>query len=430
MELREETAGREPSKSQTCPECGTLMLVETGYRAWCDACEWNLEPKQQFPSARREQRAQRRAERRGQRLYDEMAKAAAAQDRRHEAARLASYGMAVLVHLIAPALIGFTAWLWVSYGLHAWTVIVTLALVGLAWMSRPRFGRTPDGVVVLERTAAPALFSVVDDISSRLGTRQVSLIGVDARLNAATTSVGVRQRRLIVIGLPLWDVLSAEERVGLLSHEVAHDRGGDLLHHTLVQSSLRTLSSWYGLLRPPRATPRPQSGAGIAGLTDVSEALARRLLSLLAYLVLVVLRLQAKLARRAGPRAEYHADEAAARMASSGAVVTMLDKLFLADRCRAFVRTAVMDRDLEMWSTVRCKLNAVPARERERLRRVARRNHHTVDARHPPTIRRIELLSTRPVPRPQVRMSLAVESAIEEELAQVRHQLAQFLMKR
>jgi Zn-dependent protease with chaperone function len=254
--------------------------------------------------------------------------------------------------------------------------------------------------VLLQRTEATALYSIVDDISVRLGTHPVSLIGVDVRFNAATASVGARQRRLIVIGLPLWDVLNSEERVALLAHEVAHDLGGDLFHGTLVQSSLRTLTAWYRVLRPTRH--RLQSNGGLAGLTDFSETIVRGILHILAYAVRSVSRLQTKLARRAGPRAEYRADEAAARMASTDAVAALLDKLLLAQMSRAFVATSIRGRDAEMWSTVRSKLIAVPARERERLRRVARLKHQAVDASHPPTSQRIDLLSTRLIAAPEV----------------------------
>ena len=154
------------------------------------------------------------------------------------------------------------------------------------------------------------------------------------------------------------------------------------------------------MLRPTRH--RLQSNGGLAGLTDFSETIVRGILHILAYAVRSVSRLQTKLARRAGPRAEYRADEAAARMASTDAVAALLDKLLLAQMSRAFVATSIRGRDAEMWSTVRSKLIAVPARERERLRRVARLKHQAVDASHPPTSQRIDLLSTRLIAAPEV----------------------------
>jgi Zn-dependent protease with chaperone function len=337
--------------SAVCPRCGEAIPADFNPR-WCQACNWNVVSVAPVARSRRQQRVQRRANRRGERLYQEMEKEAAEGTRRHNFARLASYALAVLVHLPLPILIALGAWLWVAYGYHPLTIVATVILLLLAYTFRPRFPRFPRGVQVVPRADAPTLYSVVDDISQLLGTRPVAWLGIDARFAASSSSVGVRRHRLIVFGLPLWDLLTPQERIAVISHEIGHDLGGDLAHSAVVSSSLRTLATWQDFLRPvPRTTQKHPY--------EIPAPLQ--------YLVGRVYRLQLKLQRRANPRAEYRADEAAASVGSTAAITGSLDKVLLDEKARPFIRVAVAGHDINVWSTVQAKLGSVPASEHERL---------------------------------------------------------------
>jgi Zn-dependent protease with chaperone function len=402
--------GNAVAASTVCPQCGEAIAADLK-PLWCDACNWNVVPVAPIARSRRQERAQRRADRRGERLYQEMAKEATEGTRRHNLARLASDGLAVAVHLPLLILIAFGAWLWVAYD-HPLAIIPTVIILLLAYTFRPRFPRVPKGVLVIPRADAPTLYSVVDDLSRLLGTRPVAWFAIDACFTAAITSVGIRRHRLIVFGLPLWDVLTPQERIAVISHEIGHDLGGDLVHSAVVSSSLRTLAAWHEILRPvPRAR----------------QKYAYEMPALFQYLVGRLFRLQVALHRRANPRAEYRADEAAASVASTAAITAFLDKHFLVDKACAFISVGVASRDLDIWSSLQSKLAVVPTSEHERLRRAARLKHHAVDARHPPTALRIDLLRARPDVAAMFQMSDAIASATEEELAVPRKRLAQML---
>ncbi|MFF5494967.1 M48 family metallopeptidase [Streptomyces aquilus] len=66
----------------------------------------------------------------------------------------------------------------------------------------------------MSRSAAPELYAPVDEVAAALGTRSVDVIALDARTNASVTHLGVR-RRVLTLGLPLWEVLSPQERIAL-----------------------------------------------------------------------------------------------------------------------------------------------------------------------------------------------------------------------
>jgi Zn-dependent protease with chaperone function len=230
-----------------------------------------------------------------------------------------------------------------------------------------------------------------------------------------------------VIGLPIWDVLSGQEPVATFAHEVAHDRGGDLLHRVLIGSSLQSLDSLYLSLRRTPSSDRPWMTVDMQGLTRSSEAMAARLLHGFAFIPRWLFFLQLKLARSASPLAEYRADQATARVASGTAATAALDKLSLAETCQSLVSRAIRTRDPEIWATLRMQLSGVPERELERLRRVARRRGETADEYHPPTCIRIRMLGAQTTRTAKLGLDSAAESAIDNELIPARRWLSETL---
>jgi hypothetical protein len=235
---------------------------------------------------------------------------------------------------------------------------------------------------------------------------------VDLSFNASTWAVGIRRERLVTLGLPLWSILTAQERVALLAHELAHDTNGDLAHGTLINSALTQIRNWHGVIHPGR---RPIVTNDLIALP---EALARHLLTGLAAAVHALYRLELSLARRSSPRAEYLADQEADRVASTGATLSLMDKLLLTDSCQFSVARALRRGDRDVWGTVRRDMDGIPARERERLRRIAARQGHRVDETHPPTALRVKALAAGPPSEmPLVEVDASRAAAIDSELA-------------
>ncbi|MER7191333.1 M48 family metallopeptidase [Streptomyces flaveolus] len=131
-----------------------------------------------------------------------------------------------------------------------------------------RAGRLPDDGPVLLRADAPELFALVDEVAGAVGTRSVDAVAVDGSVNAAVTTYGVRGRRLLVLGMPLWEVLTPEERIALLGHELAHDANGDTRNGLVVGAAVRTLSVWHHILQP---LPHP---TGLEVIADGAERFA------------------------------------------------------------------------------------------------------------------------------------------------------------
>src|SRR5439155_14245506 len=79
---------------------------------------------------------------------------------------------------------------------------------------------------------------------------------------------------------------------------------------------------------------------------------------------------------------------------------------------------------LDLFAQARRAIGEIPERERDRRRRVARRQDARLDATHPPTAARIALLEHHPVSEPAVGLDEGRSTRTDRELDHVRPALA------
>ncbi|WP_433246117.1 M48 family metalloprotease [Actinomadura nitritigenes] len=394
-----------------CPDCADPLTPVAGFPAWCAACGWGVieapaspTPRPGLLRARLDQRSARMVES----LYEEVAGSSAHRPG-WDAARVASYGVALCVHALAVALAATAVCLIVLIP-NIVTVVLAIVAALIAWAIRPRFGslrKTPD---VRRRADAPALFGLLDRVASDLGARPIDAVVPSEAYNAGYAALGLRRRRVLVLGLPLWEAMPPEQKVALLGHELAHGVNGDARHGVIVGTSLSTLGRLHGLLRPGPRDHRQNY------FIDLAVRTIQRVAS---GLVAAVFVLQRALTLRAGQRAEYLADDLAARIASPAATADMLGTLLVAEDTHATTVQQHMlnDRKTDYWDAYRDALAAVPESERERRRRTAAHRALRVDESHPPTHLRIAVLRGRPAAEPAVVMEPGEEERIRAELA-------------
>ncbi|MGW1322637.1 M48 family metallopeptidase [Streptomyces antibioticus] len=414
--------------TQPCPECGAEIRGDSRFTVWCAACDWNVDPGEPQPGGGPLERVERAlARRHGEQLLAEMLSGREPQPRRDANAVLAT-ALALAVHGVTLALVVGGIWgVMADWGGSAWIGFVLLVLgLGLA----PRPDPLPTDTPVLFRTDAPELFALVDEVAAAVGTRSVHAIAVDGSINAAVTTYGVRGRRLLVLGIPLWEVLSPEERIALLGHELAHYANGDIRNGLVVGSAVRSLALCHHALQPI------EHPSAIETVVNVIYVVPRLLIRGLLVLLL-------RLTSRAGTRAEYLADRLAARTASTQAAVGLMDRLLIAGPIAVLLRSEVNRATLggpraareaasradELWDRLAAYAASVPEHEYERQRRAGARRGHQVDATHPPThLRRTCLLTGTPLvaaltPDPDRTVRMA------EELAPSRTKVAQTLLR-
>ncbi|WP_413758718.1 M48 family metallopeptidase [Streptomyces sp. MMBL 11-3] len=415
--------------TQPCPQCGAEVRADGRFTAWCAGCDWNVDPER--PAAqepgRLERRRRRLAQRHGERLAAEVAAGGTLRPRR-DAEGVAAHLIALAVHGVTVALAAGAVWFLVTgWGGAGMVLGVVLAL--LAWTLRPRFSELPDDRPLLGRADAPALFALVDEVAAVVGTRGVDTIAVGAELNASVTTYGIRGRRLLTIGLPLWEILTPQERIAVLGHELGHYSNGDTRHGLIIGNALRSLATWRYFVAP---TPNPTAVEAVVNLVLlVPRALLQGLLMLLDRLTL-----------RATQRAEYLADSAAARAGSTEAAASVMNRFLVLDSAETMLRREANARQVSrrgttagqepwqgLWERLGAHMASVPESEYERQRRAAALRGHSVDTTHPPTHLRHRCLLTGPPLPAAVTTDASTESRITTELAEPRRTMAKHILK-
>ncbi|GGX38918.1 M48 family metallopeptidase [Streptomyces fructofermentans] len=414
-------------KVRPCPQCGAEIRTDSRFTTWCAACDWNVDPEKPEGTPGRVERWQRSlAARHGERLLAEVAAGGSLRPRR-DTASVAAQGLALAVHGVTVALAAGALWFLVTGWGGAGTVAAVFLGV-LAWTLRPRFPGLPDDGPVLRRADAPELFALVDEVAAVVGTRGVDVIAVDDEVNASVTTYDLRGRRLLTLGLPLWEILTPQQRIALLGHELGHYSNGDTRHGLLVGNALHSLTTWRYYVAPP-ADP------------TLVEWAVNLLLLVPRLLIEGTSALLDRLTLRATQRAEYLADAMAARAGSTGAAAAVMDCFLVSDSATVMLRREANARQVVrpgsagrasgdgLWERLRAHMESIPPGEYERQRRAGAARGHSVDSTHPPThLRRRCLLTGAPLPAAVV-ADAGRAARVDAELAGARDVLARRIVR-
>ncbi|MEU1607118.1 M48 family metalloprotease [Micromonospora matsumotoense] len=399
-----------------CPHCGAATVSIRAAMPWCADCEWNLDgfdPGRRTPEfgwAWVDRRTHRIAARLNRRQY------AILVDRPLESAGPGLAGMvtataALLLVVGVLALAGLGCWLLFAYPFPNVAVVLGVALVGLAVVLRPRFGRLDADLEVLDPRRAPELHALVAEVAAAVGAPVPQVIGVDGSFNAYSTSVGLRRQRVLCLGLPLWGALDGAQRVALIGHELAHFVNGDVRRLLVTQPALTMLGDAADLFRPS-----PARGAG--GLLEmVGAAFGRAVSWMLSRLLFGVHLLLVWTALRDSQRAEYLADELAARAAGSTGARDLLDVLLSGDSVTLVVRQAARGgQGPRQWRSEVARARTAAAGRMPLVRQLSVREHASLFASHPPAGLRHRMLTARAPHEPTVTLDESRMARLDAEL--------------
>jgi Zn-dependent protease with chaperone function len=259
-------------------------------------------------------------QKRNQKLYEEMAQPGALRPRL-TLPKLIAFVLALMIHGLTLYLVWASVWHlangfnWISRQsgvLAAGNFGIAIVTFLIAWTLRPRLGRWPEGI--LKRAEFPASYGLAAKVAKALNAAPIDGIVWASDYGAAYSQVGIRQERLIAIGLPLWAILNDQERIALIAHELAHSVNGDAARSLVLRSALKAISSWDSAARE------------MSIMTGPVWLLSSAILTLLRRLLLHESR-----------RAEYFADALAAEVAGTDAMLATIRKLQFAHTFKSIV---------------------------------------------------------------------------------------------
>lgn len=311
--------GAQGLQERACPQCGALLAPDPTYVAWCERCNWNLQPYQvDRPRSQVAALYAGLGDRLGRGLYNDLLRARSLAPSLTVAVTLAILS-ALAVHLATLCCAVLGIWLIV----HTWFNLLGLigggALLLLARVLAPRLPRAPDRW--LARADFPALYAAPDLVAASLKAPRPQMIATTTEFNASYSRMGWRRRQLLRMGLPLMAVLAEQEATALLAHELAHAVNGDATTGFVVGSARYSLGQWHMMLRPD-AFDRRMSRQRYVG---IAAMLSNMVTTALAALVGLGISLLSHLLWRDSQRAEYLADSLAARAAGTEAMLSLLD---------------------------------------------------------------------------------------------------------
>lgn len=403
------------------------------YVDWCAQCDWNVDPGAPEPGRGRVETVRRRlAHRYGEQLAAEIARSGGETGPgRLDASSLLAIGLSLAVHAVTVGLMVIAGVLIVGGWYTVVQPVLGALLLGVVAVLWPKPRRLPKHAPLLYRADAPRLFELVDEVAAAVGTYGVHAVAVGPMANAAVTNYGIRRRRALILGLGLWEILSPQERVALLGHELGHFANGDLRSKFVMHWAMGALTRWYYFLLPKPAH-------------NLVDWFVNALLFPPRWAVYGVIHLLDGLTLRASQRAEYLADTGAARAGSTEAAVLLMDRLLICDAVEAEMRRESVAAGVRggsagrrareaaergLWERLAARMGSVPETEYERLRRVSARRGHSVDDTHPPThLRRRCLLASGPH-RAGVVFDSSRIAAVAAELAPAREELARRVIR-
>ncbi|MEM7426079.1 MAG: M48 family metalloprotease [Pseudomonadota bacterium] len=391
-----------------CPDCAAPIAPSGSFKPWCPECGWGLELEERpGPAGLVGDTYARLGEKLGAGLFETL-KASPPEALRPKltAGKLAALALALPVHLSTIALFALGAWCiyvdwfnWFLAGLGAFLMIAAYALA-------PRLGSAPPHT--LARSDAPETYKLVDEVASRLGTPTIDLIAVDPQINASFSRFGLKRTSVLTLGAPLWLSFDGAQKTALVAHELAHQVNGDLARSYWVGGAAATLAHWYDFLTQPY-----EEGGTIFELVTHYGCLA------LSVPVRLYLSTLLHLFWRGSQTAEYLADHLGSRVSGTAAFISSDERLAVIlgndDRLFRAIRDFYRQPENIIPAFVQ-SFDNVPENEMERVRQQNEREKLALDATHPPTHYRSELLRSFPAPA-QVARTSEQNAAMNAEFA-------------
>lgn len=415
---------------EECPNCRVPLMGLADATPWCGACEWNLDHFSDGAADswfwRRVRRVERRAGFRSDRELVVSAEPLPIGGRVYHA----MVGVSAVLTLGALALVGAGVALIVSDP-WLWPVLGGLLLMCLGLALRPRLGRLKpllkEGYLV-ERQHAPTLHRMIDRLAADLDTPRPDLVIFDFSWNAATARIGLRQTRVLILGVPLLLALAPQQMVALVGHELGHLKYEDSRRGLLLQPARTTFGRLARWVKPPHHAALLRRGIN----PFAAPFLAWQLVGGTAFLLLWSAHAAVNAAMSAEDRAvELRSDRLAVQAAGTKAVLEMFDVLAALPNLAGYMQRHVdKGKAAASW---RRFMRAVHEREadlRPARRQLSIRTDASLFASHPSPGRRHQWVSAQP----EVPAGLLVEDAagasIEREIAPYAEFLHQEMLDR
>lgn len=419
---------RASTATQTvCPQCGSAIpRVGLATVPWCTHCRWNLDAYDPAVAPYRGTKLLSRwGYRRGRRLDERLLRELGSDSSTPSAAtvgRVWLMAVSALIVLLMLACLAGVVWAWVtpnwSLGIR---ILASLLLFAAAAALAPRFLAVPKATRLADGQGIE-LRRLVNDVAAAVGAAPPDAIVFDMRVNAAVARFGWRQQTLLVIGVPLWLMLTPQARISVLAHEFGHVVNNDPMRSVLTLPArsfgARAVAATGGRNPWLRALEGAGSAAWHGGTLGGFAGIVLHAVLALVNTVGAALQLMVdSVAMPDSRRAEFLADLKAREVGGSKAFIVSSERLLIAPGIWQDLWDQAPRIQPEELVTVVERSAARRARDIDLLRQASRRE---VDlwSSHPCEDDRMTLVEQRPVVIPTLQLGDHRWASIDAELSQ------------
>jgi Zn-dependent protease with chaperone function len=393
-------------KSDKCPECYELLTYEKQVPPWCGACGWGAGAGQMDTSTDTfSERIRRRLSRS---MGNKILQTAIADSKDDQTLRsIASWQSRIAIFAYVALItvtVALAAYLVFYFWINPIVDLIAAALIGLVWTLRPRL--PPLRKTDLTREAAPNLFGLIDQVSENAGTQTIQYVCISPSYNAFVYQAGPKATPVLTIGLLLWSAISRQEKVALLSHELAHIASNDPARGRWYVATHNALSSWLGIFENEDS--------------DVNSLLGRTFFLPVTVGVRGLLALLETQSFKESQLAEYRADKIGSIISGRKAMIDLLMSMKHSESVYAFLLTKSGARSTSGEAIIEefpRYISALPEAEVLRLTRMHLSENVSVDRSHPANQLRIKFLRSLPDYQSQVLLDEYTDKEITSELS-------------
>jgi Zn-dependent protease with chaperone function len=389
-----------------CPACQIPLVTERSAVPWCERCEFQLDYfKLSNDLAEPWRSIARENQRRGFASDRQLGRSGAEVASRTASGLVALRILSVLIYALGAGLLAAGVWC-LAVGQNP---VLGLVFLPLSLLFLPKLGRVRPLTAEAYTTSAanrPAFFKLIERVAEACQTPMPDIVALSDDWNAFTAVVGLKRKRLLVIGIPLWAALTPQERVALLAHELGHLANEDSARHLLIQPAV---TQFGRLARFLQGISEFSRGSVYMVAWQVTAGLLGRAL----WTVHLGLN---TLGQAESRRIEVRADLIAARVAGTKATSSMLDVLACAPELLPQISVYTEDDVLKSWHEgvqwARGELTGRIAR----LRQLSNRTDADLFSSHPSAGRRHEFLGRVPYQDAAIVLTGTEAERIDREL--------------
>ena len=404
------TSRYDDGSAHHCPRCGSSIPAYPHYSAWCDICDWNLQPvASKTVSGQVFKMPPRIGTFFDEYLFKRVLKM------RHRLLRLTFLQIiALLSSAIVFGIAGLLFWqsaIFILSENQAQTLGGVILFIILVWSLFPRFDTRPAKRVQTEADEFPMLNRIVRRVASALNT-DTPIVMLTEQFTATYARVGIGRHPVLGLGHPFLSILNAKETVSLLAHELSHSQDGAITRSLFVRTALQTARRWKWLASPLLwfRNINPTSFAHYF-LLVLSWFLS---LFVLPFTILeIVIRF---CSYQDSQRAEYVADASSVQVAGTHDTLSLLRKSYYQHLAALRIEYSNAPAHIK-FDRLQATLAAIPKREIERVWRIAQRQPTLITGTHPSLQKRIAFLQSLSPQKSLVEITPHEFEALQEELA-------------